>query len=81
MDVRCKDAIRFEFHNFHRPFDRGPAALVTPAHDRPNTDGRVGIQPEFDVWIPAWVIANMFDGEKVEHLIDWPVDHLRGFKL
>ena len=36
MDVRCKDAIRFEFHNFHRPFDRGPAAFIAPVDDRPN---------------------------------------------
>jgi hypothetical protein len=60
----------------HRTFDRFTASFVAPVDDRSNGDGIVGIQPEFDIRIPAGVIANMVYREKVKYFVDWPVNHL-----
>ena len=75
MDFHCKHAIWFKFNDLHCSFNRSSTAFVTPVDNRSNANGSVGVQPEFDIRVPAGMISDVVYGVKVKYFINWSINY------
>src|SRR4030042_1113222 len=68
-------------HNFHDSLDWFTAAAVTSVNNSPHFNRPFRLQPEFYVWVPARMVADVLIDHEVEYFIDRTVDYLRMLKL